>query len=156
MRMLFLLLALGGAAYCFFYQDELFGPPVFRETRIQAQWFERTLSLVTVEEVNGMHRCQTEPPLQHFADLCEKGMQCTTLSVDCKQSVSPRYVAMLDQNTQKNRYLHVQSVATELRAIYTLWGVDSNESASLCQNWMQLIYKDVKLRDQSRFYWRCI
>lgn len=156
MRTLFLLLALCGAGYCFYYQHELFSPPVFRETRISTHLAGRELSLVTVEEVNGMSRCENEAPLQQFADLCQKGLSCSTTSVECKKAVSTRYLAMLNQTQQNNKYLHVQSVTSDRRAIYTLWGLNSFESNTLCQQWISTIYQDQKLRDNNRFNWRCI
>ncbi len=156
MRTLLLLLALCGAGYCFYNKQELFSPPVFRETRITAYVAGRELSLVTVEEINGMGRCENEPPLQQFADLCQRGLQCSTTSVECKKSVSPRYLSMLNLSPQNNKYLHVESVTSDRRAIYTLWGVNSAEATTLCQNWLDTIYQDSRLRDKDRFFWQCI
>ncbi len=156
MRTLLLLGALGGAGYCFYYQQELFSPPVFRETKISTYLEGRTLSLVTVEEVNGMGRCENEPVLAQFVNLCHKGLQCTTTSVECKKTLSPRYLSMLNSNQQPNKYLHVQSMTSDRRAIYTLWGVNSEESNMLCQTWLTTIYQDAKLRDLDKFNWQCI
>lgn len=156
MRTLLLFSALCGAGYCFYYKQELFSPPVFRETRITTYVTGRELNLVTVEEINGMGRCENEPPLKQFADLCHHGMQCSTTSVECKTSVSPRYLSMLNLGQQSNKYLHVQSVTSDRRAIYTLWGVNSDEASTQCQNWLSNIYQDQKLRDGDRFHWQCI
>ncbi len=156
MRTLFLLAALGGAGYCFYNKQELFSPPVFRETRINTYVAGRELSLVTIEEVNGMARCENEPPLEQFADLCRIGMQCSTTSVECKKSISPRYLSMLNLTRQNNKFLHVQSATSDRRAIYMLWGVNSEEANSLCQTWLTNIFQDKKLRDGDRFHWQCI
>jgi hypothetical protein len=155
-RTLLLFSVLCGAGYCFYHQQELFSPPVFRETKISTYINGRELKLVTVEEINGLGRCENEPPLTQFTDLCRRGLQCSTTSVVCKEAISPRYQSMLNLAKQNNKYLHVQAVSSERRAIYTLWGVDSEEASTLCQSWLSSIFQDHKLRDSDSYHWQCI
>ncbi len=155
MRMLFLIIALCASAYLFFFHDELLGPPVYREVRFNTLIEGRQLRLVAVEELRGMDRCENEPPLSQFTDLCHNGLECSTTSVQCKTTISPRYLAMLNQENQSTQYLHAFAGHAG-RVIYTLWGVDSSESAKLCRQWLSAIQQDVKLGDPELYRWQCI
>ena len=155
MRMLFLMIALCASAYLFFFHDELLGPPVYREVRFNTLIEGRQLRLVAVEELRGMARCENEIPLSQFTDLCQNGLECSTTSVQCKTTISPRYLAMLNQENQSNQYLHAFA-GNARRAIYTLWGVDSSESSELCQQWLKTIQQDIKLGDPELYRWQRI
>ena len=120
-------------------QDE---PIVYGESRFTFQVADREIELVVIGERYGNEDCMQLKDLMYekINAVCDAENLCVNEpKYQCKDELPENYLRMLDMQSARTHYVHVQRQSDNLRGIVLFWGLTDDESLQGCKAFMRKI-----------------
>ena len=74
---------------------------------------------------------------EKLAMICDKEQICGISSYQCKTEMPTKYVNMLDKQSARTHYLHIERPADDLQGVLLFWGLTDEESLQICNTMLQ-------------------
>lgn len=138
--LLIISLAVGGYfAYTHQAKNKQLEPVVYGESRFTFKVAGREIELVVIGQRHGNEDCQQFKDLafEKFSALCEGENDCVESKYQCKDEISANYMDMLDKQSSRTHYVHVQRQSDDLKGVALFWGLTDDESLQVCNIMLQ-------------------
>ncbi len=145
MKKLFVIAVIGVLG--FFAYQRMQGPaeipnPVFAEVRVKMNVGSRDIEAALFGKMVDEADCQqgAERMKDNLESNCKN---CVSKSIECKDSLAPRYAKFFDDTPASTTYLSItRSNRAERDARFILWGLTGAEGDAVCEQ-MKLIFSKI-------------
>lgn len=116
-------------------------PIVYGESRFTFQIGSREIELVAIGQRYDTEDCQQFKDLvfEKVSAVCEGENGCVESKYQCKQELESNYLDMLDKQSSRTHYVHVQRQSDNLKGVVLFWGLTDDESLQVCNIVLQKI-----------------
>lgn len=135
-----ILASLGGYfAYSHQPKNKLDAPIVYGESRFTFKIGGREIELVAIGQRYDTEDCQQFKDLvfEKVNTLCESDDSCVGSDYQCKPELAANYLDMLDKQSARTHYVHIQRQSDNLKGVVLFWGLTDDESLQVCTNMLQ-------------------
>jgi hypothetical protein len=116
-------------------------PVVYGESRFTFNIAGREIELVAIGQRYDTEDCEQIRDLvfEKMSAICESETNCVESKHQCKNELASNYMDMLDKQSSRTHYVHLQRQSDNLKGVVLFWGLTDDESLQVCNIMLQKI-----------------
>lgn len=116
-------------------------PIVYGESRFTFKVAGREIELVAIGQRYDTEDCEQVRDLvfEKMKAICDGENDCVESKHQCKNELASNYMDMLDKQSSRTHYVHIQRQADNLKGVVLFWGLTDDESLQVCKIMLQKI-----------------